>query len=393
MERPAILFGYHFPKTGGTSFSFNFSQAIGEDKILREGPEARRRTFFAGRPQLEEMFGAEWDAVRLVYGHGVTGRILPMLPAVKVELVFVARDPMSLFASRIKHRLLMQARSGQDPGDVEEFKSDYRPNDMTRSLLRVYGNFLDVPETESEDSLRQNLKCVKHLLCTERLTAQLMSLNASLGLPPPQPESRRVSQDHSQIRPDDEAAFKRDNRLDYLLYEMALASGTAESKWFDPRIWEAKSAITRAATQNAISLEEGIATTITSLAADNALEAALLQMQIEEPGRRRNRALYLQAVEAAQTHYAEEVRKPLRRKRNDLNVMRVLKRNGDYSTLWQRAQAYIDEHGSDAHGLRFWKFAKRELTRGRKGGVKKRSRQRTPMGEQANERTGNKAQT
>ena len=365
---------------------------------MREGPHSRRKKFFARQPQVEEMYSAEWDPIRLVYGHGVTDRIFPMLPAAKVDLVFVARDPMSLFASRIKHKRLMQSRLGKELDDVEELRSDYRPNEMARNLIRSYGSFVEGPVEASEDVLRQVLQCVRHLFCTEKLSEQLVRLNASLGLPAPPEESRRVSQDRSEIRPHDEAAFQRENRLDYLLYELALESGSAgsaapDSLWFDRQVWEEKSERTRAATKHAIPLQEGIASTVDALIADNGLEAAVLQMQYEKARQRRNHGLYMQAAEAAMARYTEQL-KPLRRKRNDLNVMSIVRRNGDFSNLWQRAQKYVDENGSDPRALRFWKLAKRELAKGRhKEGVRKRSRQGTPIGESAKERTATKART
>jgi hypothetical protein len=383
MEQPSILFGYHFPKTGGTSFSFNFSQVFGEDKIVREGPHSRRQKFFARQPQIEEMYNSEWDAVRLVYGHGVTDRIFPMLPAARVDLVFVAREPMGLFASRIKHRRLMQSKLGREPEDVEKLRSDYKPNDMTRNLIRAYGSFIDGPVEVSETALRQVMQCVRFLFCTERLSEQLVRLNASFGLPPP-PESRRVSQDRTDIRPADEAAFRTENRLDYLLHELALESvsadsDSADSLLFDSRVWEEKSKQARAAAKHAIPLQEGIASTIDVLIADDSLEAALVQMRYEKPGQRRNRGLYMQAAEAAMARGSAQALKPSHRKRNELNVLSVMKKNGDYSNLWERAQKFVDEHEGDARGLRFWKFAKREMTRDRRATRKeKRVRKKLP---------------
>src|SRR5438477_10844350 len=128
------------------------------------------------------MTPGEWENARLVYGHGVSDRLLPMLPHEGIDLVFVAREPISLFGSRAKHLALMRARRG-DSLDIDKYCTKYDYNPMARKLIEAYGGFVEGVPAEDEATLRQIVQCIRFLLCTERLNDQMSVLSEHVGIP------------------------------------------------------------------------------------------------------------------------------------------------------------------------------------------------------------------
>lgn len=124
-----MFFNVHRPKTGGTSIQYAFTQAYGEEKILKLGKASTIHTNtnllrLCLSNDSEHLFEI-LDSVAYVGGHANDSRLLWFKRNVdNIDSVLVVRDPISLFWSSYYQNIFGKQASNMTPEGFLKKRSD-----------------------------------------------------------------------------------------------------------------------------------------------------------------------------------------------------------------------------------------------------------------------------
>lgn len=217
MTHPVLIFP-HIPKTGGTTLLYHFREHMGEDAILKSGPNSRMRLFFDDKPQNEEADAEAQGKMRLIQGHGVTEASVQYAGDRDVRLMIVLRHPVSLTRSRFNQRQNAMKRRA-DTMTSEQFLKRLGSNFMTGLLVKKFAAFADADAQTDLDRALSILKKFDYVFTMESLDASVVGLMDRLELPTSM-ERRRVAEAKVPLEADDDR-LRALNADDLALYEAA----------------------------------------------------------------------------------------------------------------------------------------------------------------------------
>lgn len=282
-----VVFGQHVAKTGGTTVSGHVSETLGKDALLRVGPINSANGFFSNARLPEEFTRDEIKKCRFVYGHGVDETTFYLLdPDDHIDLVFITRDPVSHFKSRVKHGSMRKGRAGK--GGVNHRGLLYRndePSHVVSNLVKRFPSFVDPNAQTLEEKAVSALRAFRFALSTERFDVHLPDLFRWIGAPT-RSKARRV-----RGTAEDDVDFGEDDIVEWNAVDKSINDRLAAGRWnserqftngigFDPTARDAAFArLGEARPSDDELLAKGYRRLLEGLRAKNALVAALHHLQ------------------------------------------------------------------------------------------------------------------
>jgi|GEM_PF-4948767 len=218
-EKPFTLVFPHIPKTGGTTLLYHFRKNFGDNNIVSYGAHNRIVRFFSDLPQYEELSADQRQKLRIVQGHGVSEKLLPMLPDGKIKLLVILRNPVGLARSRFNHSTTSLANKGLKR-TAEDFMTKKNKGDfMSHLLINKFRSFIDKSAKTRRDRLISILQKFDYVYTTESMDRQVTGLMDELALPH-ELERRRVAEKKLVLDVTD-AELAANSPLDMEIFETA----------------------------------------------------------------------------------------------------------------------------------------------------------------------------
>lgn len=208
----------HIAKTGGTSVSKHFREALPEGAFFVKGPLNRTVRLREGRPQFEALKGEELAQLRVVQGHGADQDVLLSIPPEHAKLMVVLRHPVSRYLSHFRHQDVVARNRGFSGRDDEGFNPRSQTDPLAKKLIKMFPAFVPDPEAPLMDQARAVLSCFDYVVVTENMSQQLKPVFTAMGLPD-ELGHRRISK--TELEADRSASeIVAANQVDMALFEI-----------------------------------------------------------------------------------------------------------------------------------------------------------------------------
>lgn len=274
-----LLVGYHCAKTGGSTLSGHIRSSLGEEAIVSLGTASRVHRFFDGERLIEELTPGDFAAARLVYGHGVDETTLHHVPPGReVDFVFITRDPVKHYKSRMVHATQSRQRFRTEV-DVQ-VRMEGSP--VATNLCARFPTFIADDAGTLEEKAISILHCFRFILSTDRLNDQMPDVMRWLGAPP-EIAARRVRNTATlSLAPELEARIAAECAVDGRINDTVMSgswdasSESLNAFGFDPRRRDqALSRLRDLRPRPEAIVEQGYAALVKALRAQGCLHAAL----------------------------------------------------------------------------------------------------------------------
>lgn len=224
-----VVIGHHQAKTGGTTISGHLKHSVGDDAILIVGPHNSYRSFFANKPLPEEMPREQIERARLVFGHGADENAIHLLNGFEdnADILFVTRDPVRHFKSRLAHRAARKHLLGLETETEKDLLSRMEESPIVSTLVKLFPSFVDPQASSLEEKVTSIVKACRFAMSTEKFNDQLPYFFDWLGAPP-RAEARRVrGTGQTKLNVDEEEILQK-NRVEKRINDIV-----AQATWSD----------------------------------------------------------------------------------------------------------------------------------------------------------------